>query len=119
MDFLQWWYGPGWTLRVRMLSRHVQNWVEYFSIGLLLRTMFSPWRQNITVARRDQSIQAKMSALVDNGISRLVGFFVRLFVLIAAVFTVLGVFIFNILVIAIWPLLPLSPAILFGVGASL
>ena len=119
LDFLEWWYGSGWTLRVQLLAMHVQNSVEYFSIGLLLRTLLSPWRQNITVARPDQSLQTKMSAIVDNAISRLVGFFVRVFVLIAAIITIVAVFAFNLVIILLWPMLPLSPAILLGVGLTL
>ncbi len=118
-DFLRWWYGQGWALRVRMLGDHMTNMVEYFSIGTLLKTLFSPWRQNITIARPDQSLQAKASAGVDNIISRFVGFFVRLFVLVAAVLTLILVLLFNLVYTIVWPLLPLSPIILISVGAVL
>lgn len=118
VDFLQWWYGAGWALRVQMLMRHVQNWLTYFSVGILLSTMFSPWRQNVTTARPDEALQAKMNAGVDNVISRLVGFMVRVFALVAAALTVLFVMLFNAVVVLLWPLIPLLPAILLGVGLS-
>lgn len=119
LDFIKWWYGPGWVLRAKMLLRHVENWLEYFSVGTLLKTMFSPWRQNISAARQDQAIQAKFNAFIDNIISRLVGFTVRVFALVAAVVTLVIVFVFNLIIILAWPFIPILPAILIGVGASL
>lgn len=116
VDFLRWWYGPGWAMRVRMLVEHLKNMSNYFSIGTLLRTMFSPWRQIITTARPDQSINDKMSALVDNIVSRMVGFVVRVFVLAAATITLIVVTGLNIIYVVIWPILPLSGAIIISVG---
>jgi hypothetical protein len=116
IDFVRWWYGPGWVLRFRMLVSHVENWLDYFSVRILLKTLFSPWRQTITYTIRDESIDKKFSAFLDNLISRLVGFFVRIFALIAAVVMVLVIFILNIIYVCIWPLLPLAFPIIAVVG---
>ena len=118
VDFLRWWYGPGWALRVKMLGRHLRNMAELFSFGTLFKTLLSPWRQNVTIARADQSIGDKFSALIDNGVSRLVGFFVRIFMAITALITLILVFVLNLIYVLIWPLIPLSPAILLAVGAT-
>ena len=115
-DFLKWWYGPGWSLRLKMLVDHVKNLESFFSIATIFKTLFSPWRQNITTARPDQSLNDKMSALVDNLVSRVVGFWVRLFVLIAALIIIIVVFLLNLLYTIIWPLMPVSPAIIISLG---
>ncbi len=117
LDFLKWWYGPGWLLRVQMLSQHVKNMSEFFSVGTLLKTLFAPWRQNITRTLDDQGISASFSALLDNIISRLVGFTVRVFVFFVAIISLAVVAILNLIYVVIWPLIPFSPAIILSTGA--
>ena len=117
VDFIRWWYGPGWALRVRMLREHLANSVAFFSLGTLLKTLFAPWRQNITSTRPDESIDAKFRAFLDNLISRFVGFWVRIFVLITGISLLLAIAIVNMLYVLIWPIIPLSPAILMSLGA--
>ena len=117
VDFLRWWYGAGWVLRVRMLEEHLKNVAAFFSFGTMLKTLFSPWRQNITVARADQSIGDKVSAFVDNIVSRAVGFMVRLLMSIVAIIALTVILVLNIVYVLVWPLIPLSPAIIFSVGA--
>lgn len=119
LDFIKWWYGPGWVLRVKLLFAHEKNWLDYFSVNILLQTMFSPWRQNITSLGRDSSIQSKMSAAVDNLVSRLVGFTVRVFALFAAGVTAVVVLVFNLLLIVCWPLIPFLPIVILASGAAL
>ena len=118
LDFLKWWYGPGWALRLSMLAEHIKNWVEYFSVGTLLKTLFQPWRQNISRARSDQALNAKISALVDNIVSRGVGFFVRLFALTAGAIMLVLVFVFYLAVFVLWPFLPFISVIIILIGAS-
>jgi hypothetical protein len=116
-DFLRWWYGPGWALRLKMLINHVVNLEEYFSFSTIVKTLFSPWRQNITLTASDQALGDKMRALVDNVVSRMVGFFVRIFALIAAVIIIVVVFVLNLIYVIVWPLLPVSPSIIIAIGA--
>ncbi len=118
LDFIKWWYGPGWAQRLTMLGQHLKNWLDYFSIGILFATMFSPWRQNISQARKDQALQAKLAALVDNLVSRMVGFFVRVFALIAAIVVLSFVTVFYLLVFVLWPILPLASIIIIAIGVS-
>ncbi len=118
-DFLKWWYGAGWVLRFQMLSLHFVSVSEFFSIPTLLRTLFSPWRQNITGTTADQGINQKFSALVDNLVSRLVGFWVRIFMLIAAVTALLVTFVLNWFYIRVWPLVPVSQILILAIGVAI
>ena len=102
-----------------MLGAHMKNMTEFFSLGTLLLTLFAPWRQNVSTARSDQAIGDKFAALLDNMISRFVGFFVRFFMMITGIISLLVTFILNLLYIAIWPVIPISPAILLVLGATL
>lgn len=116
-DFLRWWYFAGWRQRVEKLGDHVENWLDYFSVNILIRTLFAPWRQNITNVRQDQSINAKFSAFIDNLISRLVGFTVRSFALLAAFIVIGAVVITNTLTVILWPFLPASWLLLIIIGS--
>ena len=101
-----------------MILVNVSAWMEYFSVGTLLKTLFKPWRQIITTTRSDQAMQIKMSALVDNLVSRVVGFSIRSIVLFVSIIFMIGVFLFDLVVAIIWPAIPVSPifVVLFGAG---
>ena len=111
--FLQWWYGPGWRDCGNRLATMMHDAYFNFSIPILLRTMFAPWRR--ITSSSSGSLQDKLRALVDNAISRVVGFFVRLFALIAGSVLLLFYAVFGGLFILLWPVLPLlGPALIVG-----
>lgn len=117
-DFFIWWYGRGWALRVAELQHHLSNWAQFFSFGILLKTLFKPWKQIVTRPGPNGGLAAKRNALIDNLVSRFVGFFVRVTVLFVAVIVMLFVLLFNTLYVLLWPVLPLLPIILIVVGIS-
>ncbi len=105
IDLLSWWYGPGWVLAFRKIGERTSRIAASFSVGTLLKTLFSPWRRIVTVGAK--GLDAKMRALLDNLVSRAVGFVVRIMVLMtAAVMTGLSI-IFGVLIAVVWPLVPL------------
>ncbi len=119
LDFVKWWYGAGWALRVQMLVQHVSNMSHFFSIGTLLKTLFSPWRQNVSQALNDQTLGDHISAHVDNAVSRLVGFTVRIIMLFVAVISLVMIILLNAFYVLVWPLIPFSPAIIIATGTLL
>lgn len=116
LDMLIWWYGPGWVQRLGNLKLHLSNWMKYFSLGILLRTLFQPWKQIVSVAGNGTSLEAKKNALLDNMVSRFVGFLVRSSVFFVALLVVGFVLIANVLYVIVWPLIPILPivAIIWG-----
>ena len=116
ISFFHWWYGAGWKQQFVDYRTRVERISELFSIDILLKTMFSPWKQIVTHARADQSFKAKQAAFVDNIVSRVVGFFVRLFTLITGVVAILAVVIFGFILVLLWPIIPILPAILIIVS---
>ena len=119
IDFYSWWYGAGWKLRFTSIFKNIANWLEYFSIGILLKTLFSPWRQNVSYVRPDQGLNIKLNAIGDNLVSRFVGFFVRLGVLFVAAITIVGVFITSVIFAILWPVLPIAPVAIIILGVVL
>lgn len=113
MTFIQWWYGPGWNDTGHRIATRIKRTYLGFSIPILARTLFAPWRRIVTPP--GGSMQDKLRAYADNAVSRAVGFMVRLFTLIAALVSILVEAIFGGLILAIWPFAPLlGPALIVG-----
>jgi len=106
LEMLRWWYVSGWMQAIRRIRTWTMGVERAFSLSLLLKTLFAPWRRIVTA--RGRSLDAQMHAAVDNLVSRCVGFFIRIFVIIAALCAMLGAFIAGIITAAVWPFLPIA-----------
>lgn len=115
-ELLAWWYSRGWQQAAENARRRVLNVSQMFSLPILLRTMFAPWKRIISYP--GAGLDAHLHAMFDNLFSRAVGFVVRLMVLLAAliIFLVMGVV--GLLQILAWPLVP-PATIFFLIGAAL
>ncbi len=108
--FIHWWYGPGWKdtygrLRVRMRETYLT-----FSMPILLRTMFAPWRRITSASGR--TLGDKFRAMIDNLVSRVVGFNVRLIALSLGTFILALYALLGGLLLILWPVIPLlGPAL--------
>lgn len=106
VSMLSWWYGQGWAQVLGSLGRRLQKTINAFSVGTLLRTLFAPWRRIISAPGK--GISGHLYAALDNLVSRVIGFIVRLFVLIAAILMLATVLIISVIELVIWPLLPVA-----------
>lgn len=105
LQFISWWYSAGWQEIVKSARRRIVNTYKLFSINLLLITLIQPWHRIITYP--GQTISDRARALVDNAVSRLVGFVVRLVVLLYATLLISIVALISGLEILLWPILPI------------
>lgn len=103
-SFLSWWYGQGWRQIAGSFSSRLHSVANDFSVGQLLKTLFAPWRRIITYP--GASLAERFHAGIDNLFSRMIGFVVRLFVLLAAVVSLAAVALLSIIEIIVWPLVP-------------
>jgi hypothetical protein len=114
-EFFGWWYGQGWIES----WKRAQHWVDLvrlqFSIPVLLRTLFSPWRQIVSLPGR--SLEERFRSALDNLVSRFIGFLVRLLVLFTALLLMVVVGLIGLVIAIIWPLIPLAFA--YGVFRSI
>lgn len=117
-DILVWWYTEGWRQRLVVLQESVDSMMDYFSIDLLLKTLFAPFRQ-ISAGRVDGPLDVQLRAFFDQLVSRVIGAVVRtIVVVIGAVAIGLGLLADGLL-LAAWafvPLLPVFGLILFLLG---
>jgi hypothetical protein len=104
LQIVVWWYGAGW----RQASRTIFTWLagiqQMFSVAQISRTLFAPWRRITSYGGR--SLDEKLRGAIDDLVSRVVGFFVRIFVLIAALVAMLFVICFGAIITVLWPVLP-------------
>jgi hypothetical protein len=105
-SFLGWWYGAGWARVAHSLGPRLRGVSDSFSVGQLFKTLFEPWRRIITYPGR--SLEDRFRAIGDNLVSRIIGFLVRVIVLLAAGVVLLIIAVLTLIEIIVWPLLPLA-----------
>ena len=109
---LSWWYGAGWKARLLRLREQLAESYDYFSIGLLLRTLVSPYKQ-ISAGQVSGPIGVKWRAFVDRLISRVIGAFVRMLFIIVGVVWMAVQAVFGIVILLAWMFVPFGPLIGF------
>src|SRR5689334_203506 len=100
IDILAWWYSQGWIQVLHVARQRLVSVSQLFSVPILIRTLFSPWKQIISYP--GAGIDAQFRALADNFISRLVGFAVRSMVLLAAGILLSAAALFGLLQVLLW-----------------
>ncbi len=113
---LQWWYGKGWLQQAEAIYHRINTIAESFSVRILFKTWFAPWKQIVTYKAKDSSLDYKFRAAVDNLVSRVVGFLVRTTVILTALFCMAGLAVLGLLVFICWPFVPLLPLLLVVLG---
>ena len=110
VSFLQWWYSRGWMIYFQGLRERMRNLADFFSIGLLLKTLFQPFRQ-ISANETGESggLQGSLIAFFDRLLSRVIGFIVRICVIILGVIAMTLQLVFGLALAILWPCVPLLP----------
>lgn len=116
LGLLSWWYTTGWRGRLFGLRDKLASTIDYFSIDLLLRTFFSPFRQ-ISAGRADGGLNVQMRAFLDRLISRVIGAMIRLVMIIVGLLAILFEAIFGAVFVALWAFIPISPIV--GIGLAM
>lgn len=110
VGLFSWWYSAGWLRCALAVRDGLASIYDYFSLDLLLRTLFSPFRQ-ISAGGVRGPIGAQLQALVDNLISRVIGATIRTVVIIIGIVTLVLSCLIGLLRIVLWPLLPVLPVV--------
>lgn len=109
---LSWWYGAGWLTQLARLRERLASSYDYFSIGLLARTLFAPFRQ-ISAGSVDGPIGVKLRAFADKLISRAIGAIVRtILIVVGAAWISIQAIVLSALLI-LWAFVPFAPLIGF------
>ncbi len=111
-----WWYTAGWKQQVSSVRERLAGLYDYFSIDLLVRTLFSPYRQ-ISAGRVRGPIGIQLRAFLDRLISRIIGSIVRTIMIVIGSVTLFLTIIFGLFTIIAWAFVPALPII--GVALAL
>ena len=115
VGFFSWWYGAGWLRSVVAVRDNLLSVYDYFSLDLLLRTLFAPFRQ-ISAGKVRGPIGVQLRALVDKIISRVIGSIMRTIMIVIGSVTLFIAAIIGLLRLILWPLIPALPVVfvIFG-----
>ena len=105
-----WWYISGWGVFIGKVKNMFSSLTDFFSMHSLIRTLFKPFRQiSADSASADSSLDLKFHMFIDRLVSRIVGFFSRLILLIAGCTIIILGGILSLILIILWPFVPLTP----------
>lgn len=110
-----WHYTKALRDAIRISGNYIWFVANFFSIGLLAQTLFSPWRRLRESGGRGRS-ESFVGALFVNTLMRLVGFCARSFTILCG-FVALGFTVFLIFsAFIVWIFLPVIIFIIFFAG---
>lgn len=118
MGLLKWWYGEGWKQRAQLVMARLESTMDFFSVGLLVRTMFSLFRQD-GAGKVDGPLGVKMNAFFGRMISRILGALIRSTVLVVGLFAITAQALAGVAVLILWvgvPVLPFAGVLLSALG---
>ena len=110
VGILSWWYGRGFSIRLGQAQQQLVGIYDYFSIDLLIKTLFSPFRQ-ISAGKVQGPLAVQFRAFVDRLFSRVIGFVVRSIMIVVGSIGIVGSILISLFMIAVWLLMPILPFI--------
>lgn len=108
MEFLNWHYSKGLDYYILSWSNTLKWLTHYFSLGLLVRTLFAPWKRMIEVDTSPGfNIQKRFEVFTFNIISRGVGATVRLVLFGVGIVLIFFTFLGGGIGLILWMVLPI------------
>lgn len=108
MEFLAWHYSKGLDFYLNKWSYSIRWTLHYFSIGLLLQTLFAPWKRLIEVDKKPGfSFQRYFETLSFNLISRGIGAAVRIILVFVSMILLFAIVVSGAIGVIFWLLVPI------------
>lgn len=99
-------------MRLAKIREHLVNSVDFFSISSLLSTLFAPYKQiSAQGIGASSAFVVQIRASIDKTISRIIGAFARLFLILFGLIAISLQFIIEIIFVVIWVIMPAAPVI--------
>jgi len=80
--------------------------LDYFSVPLLLKTLFSPWRRYNWAYPKQISIVEYLNTFISNIVSRILGAICRFVLIILGIITQIFIVVAGIVLILLWFFIP-------------
>jgi len=87
-----------------------------FSLGILLRTLFSPWKRTVNLAGPNTPINVRLQWWLGNQVSRFIGLLIRLITLGVALVFITVMAVLGLAGLLLWPVLPFGWLVSLGLG---
>lgn len=110
VGFFSWWYGLGWRSQIKRIKFSIQRTSDFFSISLLAKTLFAPFRQ-ISADATGNDIGSRFRAWGDRMFSRIIGAVMRTFMIIFGMITLFLILLVSLIRLILWPAVPLLPIV--------
>lgn len=117
VEYGRWHYSDALVAYIRILKNFWWFVVAYFSMPLLLKTLFVPYKR--MTEHTVGTVSSWLEASVMNTLSRLVGFLVRLCLLITGFVTLCGLTVGGIFGYGLWLIAPILPSLFMLTGLLL
>lgn len=110
LALFSWWYTTGWIRLIGRIGHRVEAVLESFSVALLARTLFDPFRQ-ISAGGVQGPLGVQMRAFGDRLFSRVFGAVIRIMFIIIGMIAALFVALLGLLELLFWPFIPVLPLV--------
>lgn len=107
---IAWWYTTAWFKLIHDVQHMAARVLDTFSVGLLLRTLFAPFRQ-IDAGGVRGPIGIQLRAWFDRTFSRFIGFGIRTTMIIVGGFAAVIMLCLGAVWALVWLCLPVLPVI--------
>lgn len=111
-QFFKWWFSVMPKNIFSAIRRTIANTYDYFSIGLLAKTLFSPWKRDV-ISMEHMTLGERLQVLVMNLVSRLIGAFIRFFTIIAGLLIIISELLIGVFIFAGFILIPFLAVLIF------
>lgn len=107
MEFLSWFYTKGVEYYIASWRGTLAYFVHFFSLSLLLKTLFSPWKRLVFVDTSPGfNLQKQFEVFTSNLISRMIGAIVRFILFWTGIILIVLVAIGGVVGVFFWLILP-------------
>lgn len=105
LDYIYWQFVESPRRLYKIFKKCLYIIANFFSIGYLLKTLFYPWKRDVKyIINPTLADQFKM--MLDNLISRFMGFIMRFFTIFAGLILIIISFFVFLIAFIVWYLLP-------------
>ncbi len=108
IDMMTWWYTTAWFAVLHKIQLLVTGILQNFSVGLLARTLFSPFRQ-IDAGGVRGPVGVQLRAWFDRTFSRLFGAVIRTVMIFSGCLMAFIVLVAGVIWAAVWLVIPVLP----------
>ncbi|MDB5254291.1 MAG: hypothetical protein JWL80_357 [Parcubacteria group bacterium] len=113
--YIKWHYSRGVVESVQIAERLLLKVLHFFSISVILRTFFSPWkREGMSYANSEMG--SWFTTFIFNSLMRVLGMGIRVVILFFGLFLFLAALILSVAVVVGWILAPFAMIASFVLG---